>query len=72
MRYSKAEIEQAIKDKTWPQPAMICEQCDQILQSMFPGHFVMCGCGESFVDQTPHYSRQGGKVKPFSLKKEGK
>jgi hypothetical protein len=40
-----------------------CSICDTILRSEYPGQFRQCECGESFVDQTPHYSRYGGAVK---------
>jgi hypothetical protein len=40
-----------------------CEKCETLLQSKFPGQFVVCECGESFVDQTKYYSRYGGYVK---------
>lgn len=65
MRYTKEEIAQAVEDGSWPPPVMECGVCNQLLQSMFPGAFVMCKCEASFVDQTPHYSRYGGKVRPL-------
>ena len=40
-----------------------CESCDTILQSSFPGEFVACECGHSFVDQHDFYSRYGGLAK---------
>ena len=39
-----------------------CRQCETKLQSAYPGQFVGCECGESFVDQTPYYSRGGGSA----------
>jgi hypothetical protein len=40
-----------------------CAECDSVLQSAYPGQFVQCQCGMSFVDQTPHYSRYGGNAR---------
>jgi hypothetical protein len=39
-----------------------CSECDSRLQSQYPGQFVQCECGKSYVDQTIHYGRYGGKV----------
>lgn len=72
MRYTRSEIEEAIKEKRWPPPAMQCPECLQLLQSKWPGQFVTCFCGESFIDQTPYYSRYGGKVCELNKKKRGK
>lgn len=66
MRYTKEEIDQAIKDRKWPPSKMMCKICKTELQSQYPGHFVGCKCGASFVDQTPYYSRYGGEVVEFS------
>lgn len=39
-----------------------CRTCETKLQSATPGQFVSCECGDSFVDQTPYYSRWGGNA----------
>jgi len=40
-----------------------CQTCGHKLQSRYSGDFQMCKCGEeSFVDQTRHYTRLGGKA----------
>jgi hypothetical protein len=39
-----------------------CTICEDKLKSAYPGQFVPCGCGESYVDQTKYYSRYGGSV----------
>lgn len=41
----------------------LAECCGSIIQSKYPGHFCECQCGESFVDETWHYARVGGKTK---------
>ncbi len=49
----------------WNPQLCICEECGDWLQSSYPGEFVACDCGASFVDQTQHYSRYGGSVMPY-------
>ena len=39
-----------------------CRKCETKLQSAYPGQFVSCECGDSFVDQTPLYTRWGGNA----------
>jgi hypothetical protein len=39
-----------------------CGICESVIVSSYPGQFVRCKCGASFVDQTYHYSRYGGAV----------
>ena len=39
-----------------------CPKCETVLRSKYPGHFMSCECGDSFVDQTSYYSRYGGSV----------
>jgi len=43
-----------------------CPECLDIIQSKFPGEFVACKCGMSFVDETRHYVRVGGPAKPYN------
>jgi len=62
MRYTKKELEIAEKEGYWPPPAYKCRECGDVIQSSYPGEFVSCKCGESYVDQTPHYMRAGGKA----------
>jgi hypothetical protein len=40
----------------------IAKCCKSILQSKYPGQFVSCSCGESFIDETEYYVRGGGDV----------
>lgn len=41
----------------------VCYECGTALQSKYPGHFCSCDCpAQSFVDQTAHYTRVGGKA----------
>lgn len=44
-------------------PLCQCLICDTKLKSSYQGEFVSCECGESFVDQTAHYSRYGGSAR---------
>lgn len=37
-----------------------CLECKDKIHSSYPGEFVMCSCGKSFVDQTEYYTRCGG------------
>ena len=39
-----------------------CTLCGSYLRSRWVGEFVMCECGQSFVDQTVYYSRYGGSI----------
>lgn len=39
-----------------------CRKCEDLIQSSYPGEFVSCTCGTSFVDQTRHYVRCGGEA----------
>jgi hypothetical protein len=39
-----------------------CGICESVIVSSYPGEFVRCECGASFVDQTYHYGRYGGAV----------
>jgi hypothetical protein len=43
-----------------------CTMCESKLKSAYPGQFVGCECGQSFVDQTVHYGRYGGSVRAVS------
>lgn len=43
-----------------------CTSCLSIMKSSYPGQFVKCECGESFVDQTVHYGRYGGNARALS------
>jgi hypothetical protein len=44
----------------------ICTVCESLIVSSYPGEFVQCECGKSFVDQTHHYGRYGGPVELLS------
>lgn len=35
---------------TWQPPSAKCRKCNDIITSEYPGHFVECKCGESFID----------------------
>ena len=37
-----------------------CPKCGDEIASKWPGDFVVCTCGECFVDQTEYYIRVGG------------
>lgn len=42
-----------------------CRSCDEVIESLYCGHFIMCGCGKSFVDTDrwmPERGRYGGEV----------
>ena len=41
---------------------MKCGECEEPLQSAYPGQFVSCPGHGNFVDQTQYYSRYGGDV----------
>lgn len=69
MRYTKSELDEAIENRTWPPLVMMCKLCKDKLQSQYPGQFVECKCGASFVDQTPYYSRHGGEVVAYQQDK---
>lgn len=43
-----------------------CKICESVIMSKYPGEFVRCKCGASFVDQTHHYGRYGGSVQLLS------
>ena len=43
-----------------------CCRCQSVIVSKYPGQFVRCGCGASFVDQTYHYRRYGGLAQPLA------
>jgi hypothetical protein len=45
-----------------------CGICESVIVSSYPGEFVRCKCGASFVDQTYHYGRYGGSVQSLSGK----
>ncbi len=40
----------------------ICVYCESIVQSKYPGQFIRCKCGKSFVDETHYYCRSGGEI----------
>jgi len=65
-KYKKFEIEEVELYTGFE--AHQCGTCLEVLQSKWSGHFDSCFCGDSFVDQTYHYSRYGGNVEP--LRKE--
>ena len=39
-----------------------CSNCRDIISSKFPGDFVSCKCGQSYVDETFEYVRLGGLI----------
>lgn len=44
-----------------------CKKCKKIIKSLHCGHYVICSCGESFVDTdrwTPERHRYGGEIEP--------
>lgn len=43
-----------------------CTDCEGTMRSSYPGQFVRCSCGNSFVDQTMHYGRYGGSARAVS------
>lgn len=43
-----------------------CGICESVMVSSYPGEFVRCKCGASFVDQTHYYGRYGGVVQSLS------
>lgn len=43
-----------------------CTICESVIVSSYPGEFVRCECGKSFVDQTIHYGRYGGSIQLLS------
>lgn len=52
----------------WPYE---CKKCNSIIYSKKSGEFVVCDCGDSFVDQTPYYMRGSGpceRLTPEQLK----
>ena len=44
-----------------------CDGCRDLIWSACPGEWACCACGESYVDQTRHYTRIGGSAQPSEL-----
>lgn len=57
--------------KPWNPSKMLAECCGDIIWSKFPGQYKECKCGESFVDQTRHYGRAGGRLSVHELGEDG-
>jgi len=60
MRYSEEELKRLKAEGKWPPKPSTVRCCGDTIVSSYPGEFVACKCGKSFVDQTPYYSRYGG------------
>ena len=62
--------------KKWEPTKYKCVKCEDVIFSEWPGQFVACTCGATFVDQTEHYTRMGslpGKgIVPLEEKEEEK
>lgn len=43
-------------------PICKCLRCEDEIRSAYPGNFVRCKCGESFVDWNGYYIRCGGAI----------
>lgn len=46
----------------WKPTKYECPKCHELIWSSYPGEYKSCGCGESFVDETEHYTRTNIKV----------